>query len=191
MSRLPAPAAALAVALIGVGLAWLAFKTHWLIPVAIVGLLAITTVAVSAAGRARIPHDPVRGVRLMAWRAVSLLLMAGSAAAVLIAIGVWLEPAKDASTETKKLLAASVAALTAFITALSIKKAENADEAWIAKGVKSAFEKEFRGRFAENSRGQRAVFEGSFEGNEGWGPSARRARADAVAAELKAADPHT
>ena len=166
---------------VGIGMAWLGFTTIWLIPIALLGLSALVAWALFRAGKARTKTDPQSAVRLMSVRLALGLLLAGGASALIIAISVWLGAPEKASAQTKELLTASVAALTALITAIFIKDAETADEAWVAKPVADAFQEAFKGEFDGGSRGQLAVFGGNFEGHDGWGYEARRARARAIA----------
>jgi hypothetical protein len=184
MEAIRTPALTFAVAALGVGAAWLGFATIWALPLVLLGVLAIIAFGLYKAGEARTRNNPVGAVKLMTWRLLGVILIAAGASALVIAISVWLKAPKGSSKDTEQLLTASVAALTALVSAVIIKDAEKADESWVAKSVKAVFEERFKGVFGPNTRGQRAVYEGTFEGKQGWGPDARRARAQAIAAEL-------
>lgn len=174
-----------AVAGIGIAAAWLGFETKWFLPLVLILLVAGIALAVYKAGEARARRDPVGAVKLMRWRIVGLILMAGGASALVIALSVWLKAPEGADPDTEELVTASVAALTAIVTSILIKDAETADESWVATPIMQVFQNSFRGVFPENSRGQRAVYEGTFEGEEGWGREARQTRAAAIAEQLR------
>lgn len=177
---------ALGVALAGVGLAWLGFKTIWVVPLVLVAGVAGISQALFLAGKARVKRSPTTAIRLMGSRLLVPGSLAAGAAGLLIAIAVTLNPGEDASAQTKELLTASVAALTGFFTTLFIKDAESADEKWVAAPIAAVFETAFAGTFEPESPGALAVFAGTFAGHTGWGPEARAARAQAVEAALAA-----
>jgi hypothetical protein len=185
MSNMPAALPPFAVAAAGVGLAWLAFETTWLLSLVAVLAVAGFSFALFLAGKNKVKTDPVGAIRLMKWRLLAPGAAAAAATAVLIGVAVWLTAPKHASTEATKLLAASVAAFTGFLSTLIVKDAEKADETWLAKPIRSAFQEKFKGVFAAESRGALAVFAGSFEGSDGWTRDARKARAKAIKQELE------
>jgi hypothetical protein len=137
-------------------------------------------VVAHAAGRQMVEKRPVAAVRVMEWRVLFPAALAAGGAGLAIGLGVWLEPGEDASVETKKLLAASVAALTAFLSAAWIKSAEEASEQWIGKPIAAAFSDVFRQRFRPNTEPANAIFDDAWQGR-GWARATdRRARARAV-----------
>lgn len=168
----------------GVGLAWLGFNTIWLLPVLVIAATAGLAYSVFLAGKARTSRDPVGAIRLMAWRILLPGALAAGAAGLTIAVAVWLNAPKDASADTTKLLAASVAAFSGLFATLLVKDAESADDKWVATPIRRVFESKFHGRFSPESRPALATFAQTFEGMTGWGPEARRARAAAIKAAL-------
>jgi hypothetical protein len=85
---------------------------------------------------------------------------------IIILLGIRLEPAKDASVESQKFLAAALGAVSGYLTTVFIEGAESADEGWVGERAKAAFKKtfvgvlppgsdgwgRFRGRFLEANR---------------------------------------
>lgn len=176
----------LVVAAGGAGLAWLGYRVWAWLPVVIVAVVALAGYLFHRVGRGRLATAPVRGAQLMQWRFLMPLALGAGAAGLLIALAVWFEPVEGTSTETKKLLAASLGALTAFLTAAWIKSGEEAAEQWIATPIKAAFQSVFATRFQSDPEGvpAQALFNDTWQGR-GWKTTAdRRARAVAVAAGL-------
>jgi hypothetical protein len=165
----------------GVGLAWLGYRVSAWLPIVLVGAFVGIGLTCQMIGRARLESDPVTGVRIMQWLGLWPFGLAIGAAALAIAAAVWLEPGENASVETKKLFAASVAGITAFLTAAWIKSAEEAADQWIGTPIKNAFQDVFRTRFDPESTPALAIFNDEWQGR-GWATAAdRRARAQAVA----------
>jgi hypothetical protein len=113
-------------------------------------------------GRATIRRSPVSSIPRLESRILVFAAIASGAAALIIFVGIEFEPDKNATVQTKKLLAATAGAVTACITALWIKKSETADEEWIASGIKADFQREFLSVFENDSTGANAVFAEDF-----------------------------
>lgn len=177
---------ALLVAVAGVGLAWLGYEAHWAMSAVLVFSIVVIAEAIYRSGRAAVRSSPVSAIPRIEARILVFGAIAAGASALLIFVGVEFEPDKQASEQTKQLLAASAGALTAFITALWVKNAEEADEEWISSTVRADFHREFADVFPNDSPGANAVFAGDFGGESGWGREARRVRAEAVAGALAA-----
>ena len=167
---------ALAIAVGGVGLAWLVFKSDWWwLSFAIAGIAALIGLICNDVGSKRLGKHPVSAARIMEWRFLMPFAVGAAGAAALIAFGVWFEPDENASVETKKFLAASFAALTAFITAVAIKSGEEAVDKWVGQPIKSAFQKTFKGRFPKDPTPDTTVHTAWMAVfNDEWGAAAGR-----------------
>lgn len=182
-------APALLVAAAGVALAWLAFRVALWIPAALVAVVIAVGTGQFWRGKRRLPEDPVGAVKLMEWFVLVPGTVVAVVSGVLIGSGVFLEPAANASVETKKLLAATSAAVGGFLTAAFVKSAEDADAEWVGEVVKAEFVKAYATRFAPGSNGAKALTSNISKGISGWGRAARRLRAEAIKAALTSAPP--
>lgn len=176
---------AAALSLAGVGAAWLWLNISPILPI------GVTVVAVgigAIAGRfaeSALPDDPLRCVKRYEWWIVAPAAAAVFGACALIVLALYL--ADDSwSDENKQLVAAGGAALTAFITTTTTKAGEDGfGGLGVGDRVKSAFQKEFKGRFEAGSAPSNYVFSEGFAGIVGWGHAERRKRAEKVAEALR------
>ncbi len=113
----------LLVVLAGVGLAWLAFRQSlWL-----GSALAATPIACGLVtfwwGKSLLAkHKPVEALKFLECGVLVPGTVVAIVAGQLIGAGVFLETAEAAGVETKKLLAASLAAIGGFLTASSLRR---------------------------------------------------------------------
>lgn len=180
---------ALLVAVTGVALAWLAFRVTVWIALLLVALPIAIGWAQFWRGRRRLPANPVGAVKLMEWFVLVPGVVVAAVSGLLIGLGVFLEPAKEASLETKKLLAATSAALGGFLTAAFVKSAEDADAEWVGEIVKAELLKAYEERFDPGSDGAKALTSNVWRGLSGWGREARGRRAEEIGRVLASSNP--
>ena len=189
---------ALIVASAGVGLAWLWYNLAWWSPIPIlIAALAVGLLVDGVARRTLLPEQPVAAAWLMeSWLLVPCCL--GSlVAGLMILAAVSFEPAKDASAEASKMLAAALGGLSAFAAATVLKAFDDADEGLVGTHVRGAFldayPREEPGKprhghthpFAAGSEGELWVQSFDVGGISGWGRAARLARARGVQQAIK------
>jgi hypothetical protein len=190
MSGVRAQLPALVIAFGGIGAAVLWFFV-WE-PLAFVPPLIAAAVGLAAdyqAKRAIDRDDPVRASKwINGWILVPLALGIAAAGAVIV-IAVLLDPGDNPSVERKEVFSAASAALGAFLVAMFVKDAEQADEAWVGDRFRRKVQKRFRDRFPREpgkpaTRGELAVLDDAALGFAGWGRDARERRAQIIAEEL-------
>jgi hypothetical protein len=172
---------ALLVAVAGVALAWVAFRqSMWL-----AGLIAALPIVFGLAAYWRgnqllTRRKPVDAVKYLEWGVLVPGAVVAVVSGLLIGAGVFLEPSGTASVETKKLLAASLAAIGGFLTASFIKSAEDTDAEWTGVLVKEAFLDKYGDSLPQGSDAWKALYSGSWRGLTGWGKADRRRRAEII-----------
>ncbi len=176
----------LLIALLGVGMAWWIVNVGWLGPIA----LAVLGFAVGAGcfelGKRKLPNDPKGAVVWMEWSALSPFLLTSFIAAVVVWVGIYLEPDTNATVENKKLLGGLSGAVTAFLGAAFVKASEDTDTNWVASEVKAAFQDQYTDTFRPGTNGYRAIYSPEIEGITEWvGRSSRTERARMVAEALQ------
>ncbi|SRR6266545_451903 len=182
----------LLVALAGVGLAWLAFRQSlWLAAVIVAVPIAFGLGTFWWGKRLLARHKPVEALKFMEWGVLVPGTVVAVVAGLLIGAGVFLEPAEGASVETKKLLAASLAAIGGFLTASFIKSGEEADAQWTGVLIKAAFEDVYRDSFPQGSDAWKALYTESWRGLTGWSRAERRRRAEIIADPAAAKPPQS
>lgn len=189
--RLKESLSALAVTLLGIGLAWLGITVGWW-PVSLAVLVpAGLGMGSSWLGERRLATAPERAVRWMEW----WVLVPGAAAALaqclVIILGMRLELDDGASVQVRQLWAATIGAVSTFLLVTFVRGAEEADETWVGKRVQRAFFRaaERSWRFPKGSTGEMAIYSQGWQGLHGWGRQARRRRAREVANALSQAEP--
>lgn len=189
----------LIVAVLGVASAWLFYTERSWVMFIVLGVLLATGLIVSWYGRRHLlPNSPVTAVRLMEARILVPFAFAALASgiAIILAVAFEPEPAKNWDLETKKLMAATAAALTAFLTAGFIKSVEEADNNWVGEYAKDAFYNSYKRRkagqneervryFDAGSDGEMYVYADDFKSIKGWGRGARHDRARGVSEALR------
>jgi hypothetical protein len=168
--------------------AWLGFNVSPFLPAAIIAFVLLVGAVAFAFGKQSLPDDPIRAVTLLEWSVLLDYALGTVASSVLVWLGVQLEPSEDASTDSKKLLAATFGAISGLLTALFIKGAEEADEGWVGSRIAKRFRLAYAGRFEPGSAPWRAIHEPDFAGESGWGKAARRVRAAYVLRGLGTVD---
>jgi hypothetical protein len=196
LGELVVPLRALVVAALGAGAAWCWYNDwRWL---AIVAPIAVVLAGGAAGtfGSALLPGHPLAAVRMMEWRLLVPAALATLASAVLIIATIELTlPDKPAPpTEAKQLVATLSSAITAFLTASFISWAGDDKDSGLADWIRGRFQDAYKqprdpggsGHFFKaQSRGELLVYSDPIEGISGWGRTARRKRADAIAAEIR------
>lgn len=182
----------LAVALGGVGVALIWFYAWWplaFIPSAVAVLLGL--LADYLAQRKLKRDDPVAATKwINGWALVPFALALAAAGAVII-VAVALDPGDKPPVERKEVFSAAAAAVGAFLVAMFVKDAEEADEKWVGGRFKKRFQTRFGDRFprppgqATPTDGELAVRSEADLGFSGWGSASRKRRAEIVARELK------
>jgi hypothetical protein len=176
----------LAVTLLGVALAWLGITVGlWIVP-ALVLLVVSVGYGADRHGKRLLPHAPEAAVRWMEWWVLVPGVLGAAGQALVIALGILLEVFKPASAEMRQLQTATLAALSTFVIVTFVRAAEEADAEWVGKRVREAFERADaqHWRFPPASDGANAVHSNGWEDLNGWGRTARRARAREVAKAL-------
>lgn len=195
--HLGTPARALAVALSGVGLAWLWFHGRWWIAL-IAGIAGCCAgITLDGAGRRLVVKRPVLATGLMEWWIVTPAMIAALASGVVAVITVLLAVPDTAPQDTKTLIGALTTGLTGFVSASFISWAGDEKDSRIGDHIRDAFRAVFKRvpeppapppagihYFAPDSAGERWVYSDEYRGVEGWGREARRRRAAGVAEEL-------
>ncbi|MDQ3728435.1 MAG: hypothetical protein M3355_02485 [Actinomycetota bacterium] len=190
MSAAVKAAPALLIALVGAGLAYLWFEGGRAWPLLAVLALVVVGMVADRIGRSKVKGKNPAGamVWLELWVLVPIAL-----AALAVAFGIWVavefEPGKSTVVEDKKLQAAIVAAIVAFMTAVFVKSAEDVDGNLLAPRIRALFQEQLRAALqAKNPAGQPSQAELALESElwqgRGWGRSDRRKRAEAIAAGL-------
>lgn len=198
MFELATPLRALAVALGGVGLAWLWFHEHWWL--ALLAGLAGCFVGWSLdwIGFQMLPKRPVAAGRLMEWWIVTPAVIAALASGAVAVVTVALAVPDSAKSDTKTLIGALTTGLTGFITTAFVSWSGDDKDSKLADHISSAFEKKYKREpgpdaqrsrhvhyFAADSDGERWVYSPEFKGVDGWGRPARIKRAKGIAEELR------
>lgn len=99
-------------------------------------------------------------------------------------LGVLLEPGSKASLETKKLFAAALGALTAFLTTALVTTADSTADSWIGQPTRTAFQAALQGRLQAGTDPANAAFDDQWRGR-GWASMEdREERAKTIAAGL-------
>jgi hypothetical protein len=197
LSALRVPLLALAVALGGVGLAWLWFDHHRVLAAIAVVAAVLAGWAIDRGGERLLPSHPKAALYLLeGWLLIPLALAMAAGAAVVI-VTVELTLPDTTPTATKELVGAVSTGLTTFLTAGFISWAGDADDSTLSEHVMGAFQRHYTrpGKqakrahvFKAESNGEYWVFAGAHGGAEGWGAAARRKRANGIAAELASGD---
>jgi hypothetical protein len=197
LSPLRVPLIALAVALGGVGLAWLWFNHHR--PLAVIAVVAAVLVGwvIDRVGERLLPDHPKAALYLLeGWLLISLTLAMAAGAAVVI-ITVELTLPDSTPTSTMELVGAVSTGLTTFLTAGFISWAGDEKDSTLSDHVMKVFQRHYTrpGKpasrahtFKPESNGELWVFAEAHGGAEGWGGSACRKRAKGIAAELGSGD---
>jgi hypothetical protein len=172
-------------AAVGAALVWVWFEHSLglgLTLAAAVLLVGLLGAALYGIGKMRVKVDPISSERLMSAYLLVPICLSSLAGAGLIFLAVWLEPGEGASVAAKKTSAALLGAIGALIATLLVKGLEDLDGNYVAPRVQGAFQQAFKGRWSGDASD--VVFEWAWKGYNGWEPSARRARAKAVAAAI-------
>jgi hypothetical protein len=180
----------LGIALAGVGLAYLFFEvSKVLTPVVIAAVVGLGFLSAHVGEGKLRDLDPVGSLKWMELGAIRQAALASG----LVGFGIWLavklEPSETASVESKKLLAAAIAAVAAFLTAALIKSAEDTDANWLAPKIQKLFREHLRQPLSEQpaspdqEQATQALESPNWRGL-GWGYSDRRVRAKAIAKVL-------
>lgn len=145
---LSTPVLTFAFAMGGVGLAYLQMIGYLWVAVLIVIVLAGAGLILGEWGRNRLPRHPLSAVRFFEGRMIAVAAVTASAAAVAIFVGLWVaspgaektDPSDIAAAkdELKAIVAATSAALVAFVTAL-VTQASDVDSS-IGSWVQARFE---------------------------------------------------
>ncbi len=190
MNKLLRAFLALLVALLGVGGAWAYFTFNATVSIAIavvgilVGLLGFVSYLL---GRSMLPNQPVRAVQFMELWILGPVVLAALGGAFIIFLGVRLSPGEDASTQTEKLLAATFAAISGFLTTVLIDSVVKAEGSLVGEPIKKAFHAAYKEDERLDGDEQRWVYGEDYRGVSGWGFTARRQRAKGVQAALSKA----
>jgi hypothetical protein len=192
MAGIPALLAALG----GVGLFYLGHDDHVLRAVVVGGAVFAVGAVLLLIGLARLRRHPVSGVWLIACWIIGLLAIGAGIGACLIVVGIEVADALTTS-DSPKSEADSVAgfvtgAVGTFAATLFTKDLEDGTGAiWPSAITKNALGKKFQGVFAsdgddKSKAARQAVYEDRPHDVdvEGWGLSARVARARAIARAL-------
>lgn len=174
----------LVVALLGAGWAYAFYKANWAL-VAIPAGLGFIGQALFALGKRRVPKTPRFAVRLMECGFLGPFSLSVIGAGAIILIAAKLAPGEKATPEEKGIITAASAAIVAAIATVLVGKSESLWTNWVDTRVSREFKETFAGKFRAQSRPQLASQSLRFEGHEGWGWKARRARAKAIADALQ------
>lgn len=188
LSGLATPIRALIVGALGAGIAWCWYNDHRAF--AVITPLGVVLVGflISELGVRRLPEHPVAAVHLMPWRILIPSAVAAAAAGLVIIVTVELTvpdktPAGNVTpTDVKEIVGALSTAITAFLGAAFIDWAADGKDSRVADWIRDVFYAKYDGYFKKNSEGEEAVFTNI--DIDGWGPSARMKRAQAIVVAL-------
>lgn len=203
------PLRTLTFGLAGAALALFWYKFHPALPTIIVAVVFIAGMFVQKIGEDALPDDPVRAVRWLEWRELSISIMTAALAALAIVVAVEVVSAGKAEGDApdvaaqkealKEIVSAVSAALVAFLAAISVKP-EDVDKA-VGNHIRSQFHASYgmigqqddgakpgqrkrrRILLPQGSRGLDAVY--SEYAWPDWSRESRRKRAEELALELE------
>lgn len=203
------PLRTLTFGLAGAALAVLWYKIHPALPAILVAVVLFAGVLVQKIGEDALPEDPVRAVRWLEWRELSISIMTAALAALAIIVAVEVVSAGKAEGDApdiaaqkealKEIVSAVSAALVAFLAAMSVKP-EDVDKA-VGDHIRSQFHASYgmigqqedaakqgqqtrrRILLPQHSEGLDAVY--SEYAWPDWSRENRRERAKALAVELQ------
>jgi hypothetical protein len=193
-SELATPIRGLLVALAGVLLAYLWYDHHriWAIIIGIAACLA--GLVFDSVGKSLLPNKPVIALWFLEGWVLTPAALAAVGGAVVVLVTVALTVPDAAATSTKETIGALSTGVTAFITASFISWAGDDKDSKVADHIQAAFQAKY-GRpddprtgvhhFVPESPGELWVYSDEYGAIQGWGRSARRRRAQAIAAELR------
>jgi len=118
----------------GVLAAWAGVTYNFWLPAGVALALLLGGLTALVLGRQSLPDDPERAIAFFECSLLTDLTLGAAFSACLIWLAVQLEPGKEASVESSKLLAAALGALSGFLTTLFIEGARDADEGWVGRG---------------------------------------------------------
>lgn len=110
----------------GAGLAWLSYNTHPAFPIVLVAVCWAVVLVTQWAANTMLRTQPVAALQLYEFRLLGIALVSAAAAAAVIIIAVELAAPKGADAATKEMITSATAALTAFITGVTVS-AEDSD----------------------------------------------------------------
>lgn len=167
----------LLVAGLGVGVGWLLAN----------GVVAVTLIVLASFGAVgfllrvlatqRLPLRPRHSRTFFEWSLLGPATLAVLASGFLLWFAIASDVPQGASAVTKKTVGALAAAVTAAVTTSFIKGAEEADEMWVARAMRSAFRTAFDDSEFPLPQPARTMV---FSAAQGWSLSERKAIANAV-----------
>lgn len=193
------PLRTLLFALGGVVLAWLWFTWSPWAPIIIVGAAWAGNIGLQHWAENHITTHPMRALALLEWRLLSIAAVSAGMAAIVIVLAVTVAGGQEATSDpqSKELIGAVGAALSAFVAAVGIS-AEDSDER-VGNMVRDTFRARFvtDGQAAsdqmnidssteEGAKADRALNSSHDYGWKDWSRATRRERVAAVDAYLKA-----
>jgi hypothetical protein len=183
MILLLAPLRALAVAIVGVLLAWMWTRGlgWWSVAIAVAGF--VLGLLSDWIGQRSLPSHPVAAVEWLEFWLLSPLMLAAAGSAVVIIVAIELAVPEGTDPHTKQLIAALAAGITAFVTSGFISWAGDQKDSTLADHIQQVFEKAYlNSTFTDE--GERWVYSAWVHGITGWGRPARLARARGIAKTL-------
>lgn len=181
---------------LGVVAAWLWFNQHRFAMVTMFVVLFGAAQACDSYARSLLAKYPERAALWLEFWVLLPVALAGVLSGVLILLTVYLEPKEYATVVQKKLLAATMGAVSGVVTTLAIKSLEGADSDLVGSHIKKAFQSIFQRvadvrkpksgvvYLAPDSYSERLVFSDTFKGISGWGWKSRRRRAAELSQHL-------
>ena len=195
MFDLATPLRGLVVGLVAAGLAWLSFNDlAWLAVIAAAGAISLGLL-LDLVGKALLPSRPRAAVHVLEWWVMTPAMIAAVAGAVVIVVTVALTVPEGTAADTKETVGAVSAAITGFITSTFVSWSSDEKDSILADHIRDAFWAHYKRAgtetkkgvhyFKGDSAGERWVYGEEYGGIEGWGHSARLARAKGIAEQLK------
>jgi hypothetical protein len=146
-------------ALGGAALAWLWYDVNKALPVVIVLLILVLVGGLQSYASRCVTTQPMRALRLMETRVLGIGVASAAGAALVIIVGVELVAGKGVDSSLKAIVTAATAALSAFITGMTIS-GEDVDGK-IGDYVQSQFQARFTMEGQKDGAGRVALPKGS------------------------------
>ena len=153
------------------------------VQLALIGLIALVYVY---ARRVALPARPIAAVNAIDGLVLALVIAGalGVYLGVTIAVAFTLPEVPKPTTEMSEVTKAISAAIAAAVTAAVVKVAQDDPDGWVAKQAKSTVVAKYKEAAKANPDLKAALYNDGDEGITGWGRSARKARAEKIAAAL-------
>jgi hypothetical protein len=184
MTSVLASLRALTVAIVGVFLALLWTRGLGWASISLAAGGILLGLALDWLGRGLLPDHPIAALQSMEWWLLAPLTLAAAGAATVIIVAIELAVPEGTPADTKQLVAALAAGITAFVTSAFISWTGDQKDSILADHIQAVFEKAYMNSVFDDE-GERWVYSAWIDGLTGWGRQARLARAHGIANDLR------